>query len=247
MSHPATYSAAVLECFGEILLGRWPDWFGRPLLFDPYAGTGVKLAAWAQSIDFDYSGIEIEESFIVAPHIHPGDATVFDFYPPARHPDEYRHGHWVVVTSPVYPNGMADNHLARDGSPRKNYRKAKAELTGNDEAKLHPNNMGNYGYRGSKRPEAGGTSKRREAYWTLAHQSVPHWSTAELVLVNVSDFTYTKGGVEHVEPVVDDWANLLSDYGWKNQTRHLVATPRMRNGANRDKRVAREVIIEATR
>lgn len=34
MSHPARFSPAIIDCFAEILLGRWPDWFGRPLLWD---------------------------------------------------------------------------------------------------------------------------------------------------------------------------------------------------------------------
>lgn len=243
--HPARYSQAIIDRFAEILLGHWPDWFGRPKLFDPFAGTGERLAELAQRTGFDYGGVEIEEWCIVAPHIDQGDATAWESYPPARHPLEYGHGHWLVITSPVYPNGMADAHLARDGSPRKNYRKAKAEATGDEEAALHHNNMGGFGYRGTKRPEEGGKSTKRAEYWRIAQESVRWWGTAELVLVNVSDFIYTRNGEERVEPLVDDWAELLSVYGWTGQVRHEVTTPRMKHGANGEKRVAAEVIIEA--
>lgn len=242
--HPARYSQSIIDCFAEILLGRWPDWFGRPLLWDPYAGTGERLAELAERTGFYYGGTEIEQWCIVAPHIHQGDATVWETYPPARHA-EYANGGWLVICSPVYPNGMADAHLARDGSPRKNYRKAKAEATGDEEAKLHPNNMGALGYRGTKRPEEGGKSAKRAEYWRIAQESVRWWGTAELVLVNVSDFIYTRNGEERVEPLVADWKELLSLYGWTAQIDHLVPTPRMRHGENAEKRVAHEVIIEA--
>lgn len=244
MKHPARYSRQIVEVLAEILTSRWPDWFGRPLLHDPFAGTGERLAEMAERTGFHYSGTEIEECFIVAPHILAGDSTKWETYPPARHPIEYGAGNWVVVTSPAYSNGVSDHHLARDSSTRKTYRKAKAEITGDPEVELLPNNMGRWSYRGTKRPEDGGRSARREAYWRLAQESVRHWTTAELVLVNVSDFIAKH---EIVEPLVDDWCELLSVYGWTNQVRHEVVTPRMRHGQNADKRVAAEVIIEATR
>lgn len=245
MSHPAQYSASVLDAAFEILNSRWPDWFGRPLIFDPFSGVGTRLAAACAAHGWDYSGVELEEAFIQAPHVHQGDATRWESYPPARFPVEYGSGRWCILTSPAYSNGMSDHHLARDGSPRKNYRKAKAEITGDAEVELLLNNMGRYGYRGSKRPEEGGKSAKRAEYWRIAQESVRWWGTAELVLVNVSDFVYTRNGEERVEPLVADWKELLSLYGWTAQIDHLVPTPRMRHGENAEKRVAHEVIIEA--
>lgn len=243
--HPARYSHAIIDRFAEILLGHWPNWFGRPLLHDPWAGTGTRLAELAVRTGFYYSGTEIEECFIEASHILCGDSTREETYPPARNPVEFGAGRWLIITSPVYPQGTADAHLARDGSERKNYRKAKAEITGDPEAALVKNNMGGFGYRGTKRPEEGGKSAKRAEYWRIAQESVRWWGTAELVLVNVSDFIYTRNGEERVEPLVADWKELLSLYGWTAQIDHLVPTPRMRHGENAEKRVAHEVIIEA--
>ena len=134
----------------------------------------------------------------------------------------------------------SDNHLARDDSRRKNYRKAKADIVGDPEAALEAQNMGNFGYRGTKRPEDGGKSVKRTEYWRIARECVENWQTASMVLVNVSDFMHS-GGV--VEPVVDDWRKLLHEAGWTDQTVMPVGTRRMKDGANADQRVDHEVVI----
>jgi len=244
VSHPARYSPEVLDVFREVLDNAWPDWFGRPILFDPFAGTGERLHAFCCSTDTDggwsYAGTELEGAFIEAPGIHQGDSRDPDTYPPHLYPGR----EWVIVTSPVYPNGMADNHLARDTSRRRNYRKAKAEITGDPEVALEEQNMANLGYRGTKRPEDGGKSVKRREYWRIARECVEHWESAALILVNVSDFKHSNGVVE---PVVDDWAKLLHEFGWTDQTIMPVGTKRMRDGQNADQRVDHEVVIVGRR
>jgi hypothetical protein len=242
MSHPARYSKPILDIFAEILIERYPFPLGRPVLHDPFAGTGERLHELCNRPEmlWFYSGTEIEPAFIRAPGIFPGDSRDPLTYPPFRHPTETSQAGWLVVSSPVYANGMADSHFAQDGSRRRNYRKAKAEITGDPGAELHPENMGNYGYRGTSRD---GKSRRRAAYWRIADEAVQCWGTASLVLLNVSDFL--SGGV--VEPHVDDWKALLRRHGWVNQIDVPVGTPRMRDGANADQRVAHEVIVVAQR
>jgi hypothetical protein len=134
---------------------------------------------------------------------------------------------------------MSDSWVMSDESKRYNYRKALSVINGYDRP-LHPNNQGAMGYRGTKR---GGTSKRRAEYWRVAREMVACWKRPEcrLVLLNVSDFL--SGGV--VEPLVDDWCQLLAESGWQNQTVIPVGTQRMRNGANSDQRVAAEVVVVA--
>jgi hypothetical protein len=63
-----------------------------------------------------------------------------------------------------------------------------------------------------------------------------------MVIVNVSDFIYSKRGVDHTEPVVAEWDNLLKEFGWQTY-RVPVGTRRMRHGANSDKRVPAEWIL----
>lgn len=246
--HPARFSDEIVAQLAEILVGMWPDWFGRPEIFDPFAGTGEMLAALdlacahpdlgGSTVGFGHSGVELEPEFIVNPRIVVGNATDPAAYPPARPKPP---ACWVVVTSPVYANGMGDNHKPRDTSKRYTYRFAKIMLTGDPDATLHPDNMGAYGYRGTMR---GGRSRRRRRYWEIADAAVANWRTAEAVIVNVSDFKHSRG---KVEPLVDDWQALLARHGWTSQILVPVGTKRSKNGANREERVDREVIIVARR
>ncbi len=249
MSHPARFSPPIIDLVADILLKEWPGFMGRPIIHDHMAGTGERLHEMCNRDDmmWMYSGTELEPCFIVAPGIIEGDACDETTYPPNRFPNMEGQAGWILFTSWVYPNGMADNHLARDDSKRRNYRKAKAEITGNVEAKLHPNNAANFGYRGTKRPEEGGTSKRREEFWRIHREALANCDSAELFILNVSDFVYTRKGVKHVEPFVDDCRKLLAEYGWTDQVVHPVGTQRMGHGANRDNRVANEVVIVARR
>lgn len=248
MTHPARFSPEIVDLVSGILLARWPDFMGRPVVHDPFAGTGERLramcnggeGAWSSS----YSGTEIEADFIEAPGIIHGSATDPETYPPATHLDETMVGGWIVFTSPVYPNGMADNFRPRDNSKRRTYRSHLIDVAGRPDVELEEQNMARFGYRGTKRPEDGGTSKRRASYWLIAHRAMINWRTAQLAIVNVSDFMHSNGDVE---PVVDDWSNLLRQHGWGRQIHHPVATKRMGHGSNRDQRAACEVVIVAER
>jgi hypothetical protein len=239
--HPARFSAEIVDLYASILDGMFPDPMGRPMLWDPFAGTGEMLARIAEltavegwgEVGFDYGGTELEAAYIRAEYIVHGDATDRDTYlTPRSAPCG-----WVVVTSPAYGNGVSDNHKPRDLSTRKTYRASLIKLTGDPDYELHPNNMGGHGYRGTLRA---GRSKRRVRYWEVADAAVACWDTAHAVLVNVSDFKHSNG---EVEPLVDDWRALLERHGWADQTVVPVGTSRMRHGANHDQRVDNEVII----
>lgn len=241
MTHPARWSPEVLDVIAPLLLAEYPEWLGRPLVHDPFAGSGERLVEFSINVGFPVQGTEIEACYIeTLATVRVGDSRDPATYPPAA---GWRFD-WLVMTSPVYPNGMADNHRARDTSRRRNYRKAKAEATGDPAAELDPANMANYGYRGTKRLEGGGRSIRRVKYWELADACVACWDSARMVIVNVSDFMYDNG---KVEPVVDDWKQLLFRHGWTDQVDHPVGTPRMRDGENADQRVDHEVVIVARR
>lgn len=243
MSHPARYSKEVVDTLVGLLqslnamdkaVGRRPGIW----IHDPFAGTGERLYEIASRLDppAEYSGTEIEKEFIVMRRtsyggVYHGDAT---------NPQSYPTWPYVIVTSPAYPNGMADSWAAQDPSKRKNYRAALREITGEDR-ELHPNNQGRYGYRGTT-----AKSKKRVEYWRIAREAVTNWDKASLVIVNVSDFIYSKRGVDHTEPVVQEWADLLQEFGWLTY-RVPVGTRRMRHGANSDKRVPAEWILVGSR
>ncbi len=244
MTHPARFSAEIVDVFADLLLAEWPDFMGRPVLHDPFAGSGERLLELCNRLNWGlFSGTEIEASFIEVDGVLHGSATDPSTYPPVRLPNETVTGGWVVITSPAYPNGMSDHHAARDDSKRYTYRKAVADIEGADRP-LHEDNMGRYGYRGTRRE---GRSEKRKAYWDIAERSVRNWGSAAMVLLNVSDFVYSRDGVEHVEPVVADWQALMRRHGWDYQTVVPVGTRRMGNGENRDKRVDAEYVIVCRR
>lgn len=228
--HPARFSTEIIGVVRELLNARYQS---KPeeVLFDPFAGTGEALRALANDLFMDYGGVEIEPAFIVAPNIKQGDATDLSSYPTVP---------YIIFTSPAYPNGMADHFEAKDDSKRHTYRKANALLEGADR-ELHPNNQARYGYRGTKRH---GKSTKRDEYWRIAREAVMCWGSAEMILLNVSDFKHSRG---EIEPLVQDWRTLLSSFGWSAQTEIPVGTKRQRQGANGNERMDVEVVVVAER
>ena len=228
--HGAQYSKEIIAEIRDILFARWPTIWARPMLFDPFAGTGKRLAQIAAgdgpALGFDYGGIEIEASFIDDRRIQHGTATDPDLYPERAH---------VIVTSPVYPNGMADSWKMSDGSKRHTYRSWVAQNEGKDR-ELDDENMGRYGYRGTKRD---GRSTKRAAYWDLAERAVKCWSGAVFIVLNVSDFL----SGDQNEPVTADWVKLLMRHGWMVSESRRVETQRNGEGANRDLRPDFESVL----
>lgn len=221
VEHPAPWSAEVLTKLGDVVPAG-------TRVHDPFAGTGERLGVMADVNGWRFSGTEIEPVFIVDPRVKVGDATDRSTYP--RRP-------FVIVTSPVYPNGIADDFNAQDGSTRRTYRSAKAKLVGRDE-RLAANNMGAYGYRGQPFH-----STNRMMYWRLAHDSVRCWSRADAVYLNVSDFI-ARG---EREPVVSQWIATLQIAGWQVVKSWPITTRRWRNGATRSARVEVEHLVYLTR
>lgn len=242
--HPARYSPEVTTLF-RMLVGA------NARVHDPFAGTGERLLETALTRSWHLTGTEIEPEFIVEPWVVPGDATDPSTYPPARmcvacmddvsgglhsgplclshHPRGY-----VIMTSPVYPNGMADSWAAKDASKRRTYRTGLAQTTGVDR-ELDENNMGRWGYR------HGVFSTARQMYWHLAQRAAACWNDAEAVLLNVSDFL---AGERRI-PIVVPWHDLLQANGWQTIDVHRVPTKRYGMGANRDVRVDTEIVLHA--
>jgi SAM-dependent methyltransferase len=104
VSHPARYSAQLLDVFREVLAGyRW--------VLDPFAGTG--LIHELQDHGFDTIGIELEPEWAqMHSSTEIGDALSLHF------DDE---DFDAICTSPTYGNRMADAHDARDAATRRSY------------------------------------------------------------------------------------------------------------------------------
>jgi hypothetical protein len=193
---------------------------------DPFAGTGERLGQLCDTLGLSFTGTEIEPEFIVDPRVRQGDSTDASTYPAA--------GAYVVVTSPAYPNGMADHFHARDGSRRHTYRQALAAILGYDRP-LDPNNMGRYGNRHRR-------SVRSEAtHFDIARRCVTHWPG--YAVVNVKDVRATSYEV----PVVEHWAALLCAEGFRIADCIEVPTPGQRHGANGELRADGEAVLSAER
>lgn len=223
--HPAPFSAEVLDAMRAILAAGHDD--GKiKRVHDPLAGEGVRLGALCDEIGLTFSGTEIEAPFIIDPRVKHGDSTKRGTYP---------RGPFVIATSPVYPNGMADDFHAQDSSERRTYRSARAAIVGKDE-RLHQNNQARWGYRGTPLH-----SNARAMYWRLADKLVDCWGRSSMALVNVSDF-YSGN---RREAVVDGWVRTLHAHGFTISHVHEVETKRYRNGAGRANRVEAEALIIA--
>lgn len=219
MGHPCRFTPAILDALAE-----WITRIGLPV-HDPFAGTGERLGALCDQLGVKFTGIEIEPPYIVDPRVKAGNAKHYWSYP---------FGEFMVVTSPVYPNGMTDHFHAKDNSKRHTYRQGKAAILGYDEP-LHEDNMGRYGnrYRRSKKSE--------ERHFEIARQCIVHWP--EWAIVNVKDVVARDYSVY----VTLTWQRMLEEAGYEIVDTTHVETPGQRHGANADLRDPGENILVARR
>jgi hypothetical protein len=224
--HPAQFSPEVIDILRHLLT------YMAPLpVHDPFAGPGVRLGRLCDELDLIFTGTEIEPEFIVDPRVHEDDSTRAWSYP-GTHPDQ-RPGAFRIVTSPVYPNGMADHFNAQDDSKRHTYRQGLANINGYDR-ELHEANMGRYTARAGK--------KALTLHLDIAERCVRHWAAAKApVILNVSDFIVAGERFE----LVTQWWQLLQDHGYTIVRSIEVQTRRQRHGANGDLRVDHETIVIA--
>lgn len=227
MSHPAKFSPQILDALRPIIenLGLH--------VHDPFAGTGERLGALCDRVGVPFSGTELEPEYIVDPRVKPGNSTKPDAYPWHCWPGQDIRD-CVVVTSPVYPNGMTDHFEAKDGSRRHTYRQGLAAIRGSDRP-LHVDNMGRYGnaHRRSWASQA--------AHFDIAHRCVTWWP--QLAVVNVKDVKATRYEV----PVVGLWRALLDEHGYRIVEQVDVDCPGHRDGANGDLRADHEAVLVAER
>jgi len=219
MSHPAKFSPQVLVCIKPLILE-----IGLPV-HDPFAGTGERLGALCDELGVVYTGSEIEPEYIKDDRVVGADSTRITSYP--------FHDH-MIVTSPVYPNGMTDHFHAQDDSKRHTYRQGLAAILGYDRP-LKLNNMGRYGnrYRRSLASEL--------THFGIAEDCVEHWPTHAIVNVkNVVASSYTVD-------VIGKWKDLLAKEGFRVSAEIEIATPGQRHGANGDLRADHEAVIVAAR
>lgn len=120
-AHPAKFSDPILDRISTLIDAM--DLAGRPLVLDPFAGTG-KVHYLP---DVESWGVEIEPEWA---HMHPRTIVANALQLPFA--DATFDG---AITSPVYGNRASDCHDARDGSVRHTYTHTLGR-------RLHPDNSG---------------------------------------------------------------------------------------------------------
>jgi hypothetical protein len=109
VSHPARYSAAILERFEKVINQVCNVAAPTVKVLDPFAGTGK-----IHELPFDTTGVEIEPEWGKVVH---GRVVVADARSMPFADGEFD----VVATSPTYGNRLADKHNASDPERRRSY------------------------------------------------------------------------------------------------------------------------------
>lgn len=238
--HPAEWSEEVLVLLDKIV----PT---DVVVLDPMAGTGWRLeeglpgrALW---------GIELEPEWTMgAVWVQQGDATALPF-----EDDTFD---WVV-TSPTYANRMADHHNAQErckpckGTGRRG--RGQCSKCGGEGRRTYKRLT--YRHRLGRPLSEGSTAslgwlgKEGEQYREIHERA---WREVWRVLVpgggfalNVKNHYRTlKKGEPAQEMLVAEWhVETLEEIGFEEVDRHLVATPGMLYGQNREVRAEHEYVI----
>jgi DNA modification methylase len=238
IGHPATYTKSVLDCFrAHVPLGSY--------VLDPFAGTG-KIHRLREFTDIITIGVELEPEWAqMSEHTIIGNALHLPF---ADNTFD------VIATSPCYGNRMADHHEAKDkckecgGRGCRDYmpyreddcvtcRKCKG--TGLSMRKTYRHQLGRSLSRDSAAAMQWGPDYRT-FHLSAWNESVRVLRTEGLFLLNVSDHI-RKG---EVVPVTEFHVAVLKALGLACMEAFPVKTPRMRVGANSDKRVECEWVLK---
>jgi hypothetical protein len=157
MTHPCQFSPEVLDVLGPLI---------QPgeHIHDPFAGTGLRLAALCDEIGAEYSGADIEQWPGADRRVWIGDATKKDSYP-----------YWStfrVVTSPVYLNKRLADYA--NGPLPTTKIKGRRDYGISLGRALHPGNLARHT----------GKPARAAAYWHTHSEAVKHWGDRALVNVD---------------------------------------------------------------
>ena len=209
-THPCTYSRQLHTVLTDQLVGA-------KRVLDPFAGVGTFqrfLPAGAVGV-----GVEIEPEWAAQ---HPGTIQGDSHYLVAMFGvDSFD----CVVSSPVYPNGCADNFRPADGSRRYTYR---AALGGRPLTEGSTAGVG----RGLNR-------KHNEMHAAIAQQIVMVLKPDGKLVWNVKDVI----AAGQVVPVVAWWEALWAGLGLRPIGRVDVPCPGIRHGANSAARVDTEAVL----
>jgi hypothetical protein len=221
VQHPAKFSEHVVSSLARLVRAEQLR-VGQPLrVLDPFAGVG-RVHRLARPGRVETVGVEIESEWAAC---HPdtlcADAIDWMRAEAARLASRFD----VICTSPCYGNRLSDSHDARDGSVRRSY----------------THDLGRPVTEGSS-----GAMPFGPAYWAFHAEAYRLFRRVlrpgGLVLLNVSDFVRDS----ELVPAVAWHRGALYGAGFREDGRPvLVATQRLRFGANHAARAEHEVIVRA--
>lgn len=224
--HPAVYTDVLLPHITELLRK-----YGgcRTTILDPFGGEGVKFAAVCEALESTPVAVEIERGYFDLGITHPcvirGDSTALPF------PD------WTfgaAVSSPVYPNGVADDFVSTDESWRHTYAHRLREHLGAD-YRLDPRNTGGLNPRRSPRA--------LEAFYEI-HRQV--WAEVYRVLPPGAPFVVNTKDPLHVPFRRDTWEQLI-DAGFEIVDHMRVRVNGLNHGKNWEGKAVHEDLTVAIR
>jgi len=231
--HEAQFSTQLLDPIVEALLEFVdPAVFVHPdaVLFDPFGGIGHKLAQIAERVGMTPLAFEIEPGYFDAGATHPcvvrGDSTSLPIIDSTVS---------AAVTSPVYPNGMADNFRSRDfdQSVRHTYVHNLRAFHG-PSYELQANNTAGVGH-----PRA---SKKALARMYEIHCQV--WAEVHRVLIPGGVFVVNTKDTPKI-PFTDDTTAQLREAGFEIVAQRIIGTPGHNHGENHENKKTYEVITIA--
>lgn len=213
MRHPAKYTDSFIPIFADIL-----NEYGAEKVLDPFAGTG-KLASVKQ---YGFNGSvyanELEREWL-EPNVYGCDSLTYCDAEALDYPLEFFD---AICTSPTYGNRMADHHNAKDGSRRITYTHCLGR-------QLADGNTGKMQW----------GKAYRDKHAAIYKNIIPFLKVGGVFILNISN--HIRKGEEidvvswHKEELEKNGLTLIED--------KQIETPRMKQGANADKRPRTEHIL----
>lgn len=219
--HPAKFSDEIIE----VIRGLVEKYDIRTAL-DPFAGVGKIFDAIP---DVKWTGIEIEPEWACQhDQIISGDSIeVINGWLRARFKYEFD----AIITSPAYGNRMADQSMLPDrGAGLRHTYNTYAYKLGR---RLDMKSGARYSWHGSQ------GKMYRLLHMKVWMACVKLLDPGQLMIVNVSNYM-RKQAPNGVEPVAQWHRETLERLGMEVIESIPVKTPRQRQGANGDRRMARE-------
>ncbi len=156
--HPAQYSQKVLDMIEHLIAG-----VDTPLIYDPFAGTGLRLGALCDRLGVRYEGGDIEDWPGKDPRVQIADAMDLTSYPIEP---------FTVVTSPTYVNKRLGDYA--NGPGPNTVLKGRRDYGIGLGRALHENNTARYT----------GRPKKADKYWEMHTKAACCWGDTAIVNVD---------------------------------------------------------------